>query len=174
MEPTITQSLQADPKNAETTLRAKVHTGFGCNANCVFCYYHALLRTQNLPVELLNEEVRLARRLGYKDVDFEGGEPTIVPNIEKPISLAKELGFRRISVITNGLALSNEKFYAKLVDAGLNETLFSLHGYPSDVHDSLVRVPGGLSREGRHQIRAVLRGTRGIQKICDEFKDQTS
>ncbi len=146
MEPTINQEFIKGSLIENETARVKIHTGFGCNANCVFCYYHKLLRTPNLPIELINEQVKLVKDLGYKDVDFSGGESTIIPGFENVISLAKELGFRRINVITNGIMLSNEKFYSNLMNAGLNETLFSLHGYPSDVHDSLVRVPGAFQK----------------------------
>ncbi len=104
------------------------------------------MHTPNLPIDLINQELDIVKELRYKDVDFTGGEPTIVPNIDSAVSHAKELGMRRISMITNGIAISNQKLYAKLVDSGLNETLFSLHGHSPEVHDPLVGVPRAFER----------------------------
>jgi sulfatase maturation enzyme AslB (radical SAM superfamily) len=146
LKTTLSGSIEKRFLDGELTQRVKIHTGFGCNENCKFCYYHSLLHTQNKPLDLLLDEIELASELGYKDVDFTGGEPTIVPGIEDAIKLSKELGFRRINVITNGIALSSEKKYSSLVDSGLNETLFSVHGHTAEVHDALVGVPGAFSR----------------------------
>lgn len=146
VESTLIKPTQDRSQRTGQTQRIKVQTGFGCNASCTFCYYRALIHTKNLSIETLDGELNLALRLGYKDVDFSGGEPTIVPGIEQVIHRAKELKFRRINVISNGMSISNQKFYAKLVDSGLNETLFSLHGVSPETHEFLVRVPGSFQK----------------------------
>jgi len=126
------------------TRRVKVHTGFTCNAECQFCYYKALVHEQPTPISMLLDEVRLARLIGRIDIDFSGGEPSIQPGIEKALALAKELRFRRINFITNGIALAHEPYFKRLVDAGLNEVLFSLHGARPETHDYLTQRPGAF------------------------------
>ncbi|MCG2865860.1 MAG: radical SAM protein [Vulcanisaeta sp.] len=126
------------------TRRVKVHTGFTCNEKCQFCYYRALVHEPPMPIGMLLDEVRLARLIGRIDVDFSGGEPSIQPGIEKALALAKELRFRRINFITNGIALAYEPYFKRLVEAGLNEVLFSIHGARPETHDFLVQRPGAF------------------------------
>jgi MoaA/NifB/PqqE/SkfB family radical SAM enzyme len=133
-------------KSISESRRIKVHTGYTCNANCQFCYYLARIHEPILPEELLLEEIKLARRLNYEDIDFTGGEPTIVPYLDKLISTAKAVGFKDIAIITNGIRLADREYFIKLKEAGLNDVLFSLHGANSQIHDSLTRVPGSFNR----------------------------
>lgn len=128
------------------TQRTKIHIGYGRNARCSFCYYRALIHNPNLPVKLINDQLRLAYRLGHRDIDFTGGEPSTVPHIENSIAYARELGYRRISFITNGIVLADERIYKKFIDAGLNETLFSLHAARRETHNTLVGIPGAYDR----------------------------
>jgi MoaA/NifB/PqqE/SkfB family radical SAM enzyme len=126
------------------TRRVKVHTGFTCNEACLFCYYRALVHEPPTPINMLLDQVRLARLIGRIDIDFSGGEPSIQPGIDKAIALAKELHFRRINIITNGIALAYEPYFKRLVEAGLNEVLFSVHGARPETHDYLVQRPGAF------------------------------
>ncbi|MFP3172906.1 MAG: radical SAM protein, partial [Acidilobus sp.] len=95
------------------TRRVKVHTGFTCNEKCQFCYYRALVHEPPTPIGMLLDQVRLARLIGRIDIDFSGGEPSIQPGIEKALALAKELRFRRINFITNGIALAYEPYFKR-------------------------------------------------------------
>jgi len=133
-------------KSISESKKIKVHTGYTCNSNCQFCYYLARIHESLLPEKLLLEEIKLARRLNWEDIDFTGGEPTIVPYLDRLISTAKAVGFKDIAIITNGIRLVDREYFIKLRNAGLNDVLFSLHGANSQIHDSLTRVPGSFNR----------------------------
>ncbi len=138
--------MELTDKDEVETKRIKVHIGYTCNSNCQFCYYLSRIHEPLLPTPVLLQEIKLAHRLGWKDIDFTGGEPTIVPELEKLISAAKEEGFRDIAIITNGIRLADKNYFKRLNNAGLNDALFSLHGPNSKIHDFLTRVPGSFEK----------------------------
>lgn len=128
------------------TRRVKVHTGLRCNAKCRFCYYWDKLDSPNPSSEEIKAKLRYAKKHGIEDIDFSGGEPTIRADFPELVSYASQLGFRYICVITNGIRMSNKEYVDKLVEAGLNDTLFSLEGHTAKVHDDLTQVPGSFER----------------------------
>ncbi len=128
------------------TKRIKIHMGYTCNSNCQFCYYSSMIHDLPLPTEILRQEIILARKLGYYDIDFTGGEPTVFSDLQKLISFAKEEGFKDIAIITNGIRLADNNYFSTLKNAGLNDVLFSVHGANAQVHDYLTRVPGSFNK----------------------------
>lgn len=130
----------------QVTKRVKIQIGYGCNARCSFCYYYDKLSQKNLPNSVISEELDLARSLGFEDLDFSGGEPTLSPMLEKSIEHAKELGFKDIGIITNGIVISNARMLEKYVKAGLSDVLLSIHGSRAEIHDSLTNIPGSFDR----------------------------
>lgn len=129
------------------TKRVKIITGEKCNARCRFCYYYYFYISKRQPSSShIKWELRYAKRFGLKDVDFSGGEPTVRSDLPELISYAKSLGFRRICIVTNGLKLSDEKYLNLLVESGLNEILFSVHGHNQEINDYLTQVPGHFEK----------------------------
>jgi MoaA/NifB/PqqE/SkfB family radical SAM enzyme len=145
------------------TKRIDLNLGYSCNLKCRFCYYRESVGSPSREVkrELTTEEarrwLRFFRRKGLEAVDFTGGEPTIRDDIFDLIGYAKELGYRTICVITNGVKLAEEQFCRKLVECGLNDILFSLHGPDSAVHDDLTGVPGSFKKllQGMDNMRGL-------------------
>lgn len=129
------------------TERVKIITGAACNVKCRFCYYYYFYISKEEPTtEYIKNELLYAKRHGIKDVDFSGGEPTVRKDLPELLAFAKALGFRYRCIVTNGVLLSDEKYVKKLVDAGLNEVLFSIHGHNAETHDYLTQVPGSFKR----------------------------
>jgi MoaA/NifB/PqqE/SkfB family radical SAM enzyme len=138
--------MELTTKSKNETKRIKVHIGYTCNSNCRFFYYFSRIHEPPLPTSVLLQEIKLARQLVWEDIDFTGGEPTIVSELEKLIAVAKEEGFRDIAIITNGIRLADRNYFKRLNNAGLNDVLFSLHGANSKIHDFLTRVPGSFEK----------------------------
>ena len=127
------------------TKRVVLHVGYACNLRCRFCYYIQDLekgQTKNWTTEQLKQRLRFARRLGKTAVDFTGGEPSIRHDIFELIAFAKSIGYTDINMITNGLKLDAPDFCERLVQAGLNDVLYSIHSPITDEHDYLTRVKG--------------------------------
>lgn len=123
-----------------------VLVGRDCNNNCLFCMEadrHARAR------HIESQSCQDVRRMidDYPDTDeilFTSGEPTLCPDLPRYISWAKERGFSRIGIITNGRRFAYEPFLEDLVWRGLNRVTISIHGHTAKLHDSLTRAPGSF------------------------------
>jgi len=83
--------------------------------------------------------------MGLKAVDITGGgEPTLHPNINAIVLVATSLF--DVGLITNGIVLPRGDFAKRLVAAGVDDFLFSIHGIDSEVHDDLTGVPGSFDK----------------------------
>ena len=69
--------------------------------------------------------------------------------------MAKDAGVRRISVMTNGRALSHEPYTRLLIAAGMRRFYVSIHGHTQKLHDGLVRTPGAFDQtvEGMRVVK---------------------
>lgn len=131
------------------TRRFVLQIGFSCNAKCRFCYYKESLKKGTVRDYTTNEvktKLREGRRLGKNMVDISGGEPTIRRDIFEIISYAKKIGYKKICLLTNGIRMADKSFSDKLVKAGMNEVLFSVHSPIEKDHDYLIGVVGSYQK----------------------------
>lgn len=133
-------------KRVQYTRRARIFTGTGCNARCRFCYYYLTGLHDFWPKEKVISEINIAKRAGMRAIDFSGGEPTIHPNFLEFVKYAKSKGFEVICALTNGLRMENKDFVKKMVEAGINDVLFSVHGHNSEEHDYITQIPGSFEK----------------------------
>jgi len=87
-----------------------------------------------------------AKKDNCDGVVFTGGEFTIRKDCFELVKFAKELGFSRIQIQTNGRMFSNMEFCKKMVKAGANEFGPALHGYKAEIHDYLTSAPGSFKQ----------------------------
>ena len=136
-----------------------------CNSFCVFCgsreIDEALVRNRRrlglaTPVgafaskaeryTLVTATAALARARadGYTEVSFQGGEPTIFPEIVPLIRAAAALSFEFVGLVTNGRRLADAGFARAVMAAGLDGLTFSLLGPDAETHDALAAAPGSF------------------------------
>lgn len=136
--------------NTEITKRVDLNLGYSCNADCPFCYYRISSKRKGNGKDLTTKQAKkllgYIRRKGKDIVDFTGGEPTIRQDIFELIAYAKQIGFKEVTVITNGIRMSNKTFTQKLIDAGVDDFLFSLHGHNAETHDKLTGISGSFEK----------------------------
>lgn len=128
---------------------AEINVGRLCNNRCLFCM-SGEDRDQKDPwinPERVQAEIRRHYVEGARSVGFLGGEPSAYPHIEECVRFAKDLGFQRIALCTNGTRLSNKDFIDKLVVAGLTRVTVSIHSHRPEVEDWITGVPGNLKRK---------------------------
>jgi len=123
--------------------RLHVSIGAVCNNNCVFCMEEDRDARYVNNSAMTGERVRwiLERHRGAEEVCFTSGEPTTRPELPDFVTWAKELGYARISVMTNGRRLSHLPYASALVKAGMNRFYVSIHGHEAKLHESLTRTP---------------------------------
>lgn len=128
------------------TKKVEINLGYACNAKCPFCYYYDSVITRSnentLTTEEAKKQLRQARMLGIREIEFTGGEVTLRKDLPELIAYAKkELRFPIVCLITNGIRLAKRDYAVTLADAGIDDILFSIHGHNAPIHDDLTKVP---------------------------------
>jgi MoaA/NifB/PqqE/SkfB family radical SAM enzyme len=110
-----------------------------CNNHCTFCAVGTRTQIDGHPTRQ-REHLDKYRRHGVRMVDFDGGEPTLNPELVPLVRYARAIGFERVNVTTNGRLCSYDDFAKKLVTSGLTTLLFSVHGPDARTHAQQVGV----------------------------------
>jgi MoaA/NifB/PqqE/SkfB family radical SAM enzyme len=110
-----------------------------CNNHCTFCAVGTRTQIDGHPTRQ-REYLAEYRAQGVRMVDFDGGEPTLNPELIPLVRYARQIGYERVNVTTNGRLTFYEAFAAKLVRSGLTTLLFSVHGPDARTHAQQVGV----------------------------------
>ena len=110
-----------------------------CNNHCTFCAVGTRTQIDGHPTRQ-REHLAKYRALGVRMVDFDGGEPTLNPELIPLIRYARAIGYERVNVTSNGRLCAYEDFAKKLVRSGLTTLLFSVHGPDARTHAQQVGV----------------------------------
>jgi MoaA/NifB/PqqE/SkfB family radical SAM enzyme len=126
--------------------RIDLKVGFDCNNRCQFCVQgekrarHAPRPAEELRAILRDERARV------HSVVFTGGEPTMRRELPELVSYARELGYSRIQVQSNGRMFAHMGYARQLVECGANEFSPALHGHVAALHDHLTAAPGSFAQ----------------------------
>lgn len=110
-----------------------------CNNHCTFCAVGTRTQIDGFPPRQ-HEQLARYRERGVTMVDFDGGEPTLNPQLLDLVRYARRLGYTRINVTTNGRRCAYESYAAALSNCGLTTLLFSVHGPTPKIHAQQVGV----------------------------------
>jgi MoaA/NifB/PqqE/SkfB family radical SAM enzyme len=110
-----------------------------CNNHCTFCAVGTRTQVDGHPTRQ-REYLDAYRAEGVTMVDFDGGEPTMNPELVPLIRHARRAGYERVNVTTNGRLCFYEDFARRLVRSGLTTLLFSVHGPDARTHAQQVGV----------------------------------
>jgi MoaA/NifB/PqqE/SkfB family radical SAM enzyme len=128
---------------------------YKCNNRCTFCATGT--RTQfDGDFERQRELLVKYRKLGVALLDFDGGEPTLNPNLFKLVQFARRIGYEKVNVTTNARMASYGDFAEKFVNSGVTSILTSIHGPDAQTHAQNVGVAEAFDQtcEGvRHIVR---------------------
>lgn len=113
-----------------------------CQARCEFCICRSAQPDMVSTPEDIEDRLVSGQAAGYTAVVFTGGEPTLVKELPELIARARALGYRRVGIQTNGLKLARPEYAQKLVKAGLNYALQSLHSHDAATHESIFQIDG--------------------------------
>ncbi|MBI5498603.1 MAG: radical SAM protein [Deltaproteobacteria bacterium] len=122
-----------------------VNLTYRCNNHCVFCAVGDRPARDARTADVV-EALRRHRDRGFDLLDIDGGEPTLDPELPAVVSAARAMGYRRITVATNGRLLSYPWFADALVRAGVMEVLVSLHAPEAPLQERLTRTAGSFEQ----------------------------
>lgn len=130
-----------------------------CNAKCPFCIVYDSLNRPELDMTdaQIFDALQAARSEGATEVGYSGGEPSVHTRIVEIVAHARALGFTHQSMNTNGIRFKDERFCRAILEAGLTDIDFSIHGHTAELHDREVARPGAFAAlsQGCAHLRAL-------------------
>ena len=97
-----------------------LHLTSKCPYNCPICF--AKENDGYITEDFLDEIIDYAKDLKVNYFNFSGGEPLVVPQLEKLINKTVKNGIS-VNLVTSGYGISEKKFYQLLMQESL-ESLF--------------------------------------------------
>jgi radical SAM protein with 4Fe4S-binding SPASM domain len=110
---------------------------YRCNINCSHCY-NQRRESAELNTGDWKKIIKILWDNGIPHVDFTGGEPTLREDLLELIAYAEDLGIIT-GLLTNGVRLADEKFVARLKEAGLDYVQITLESQREEVHNRMVQ-----------------------------------
>jgi len=148
--------------------RGKLDTGTHCNYRCGFCYYYNQL-DQKTPFKEVKKRIDHLVECGIAEADLSGGESSIHADWFNILDYCKEKGLK-VSCLSNGSMFSKYEFLEKSKQHGLDEILFSLHGFDEESHNKLVGVKAGFRKITQSIVFANQLGIK-VRLNCTVTKD---
>jgi len=123
-----------------------IFTTYQCNNQCIFCINSERRHVQGKNAKDIKNEITEARKRGSTYLELIGGEFSIREDALSILRFAKKAGFKTIMMATNGRMFSYPKFTKRMIDAGLTDIVFSIHGHTAHLHDQLTQSPGSFDQ----------------------------
>jgi len=144
----------------EKIKKTVIIAGYKCNNNCRFCMEADKRNFYTRTTSEIQQEMFAAKERGSDYLELIGGEMTIRSDIVKLIKFAKKLEFETIMMATNGRMLSYRSLAEKILKAGVNSLVFSIHGHTPEIHEWLTRAPKSFSelKKGVENIQSIAKG----------------
>jgi len=144
-------------RKEHTDLFLVLELGDSCNNNCIFC---SAAKKKPLSTKEAMRKIYDAKKKGFQNIQFCGGEPTIRGDIIKLVKFSKKLKFQVIGMTTNARMLSYVELTKKLIDGGCNYFAVSLHGHNSKISEACTRTP--------HSFKQTVSGMKNLLKYKKE------
>lgn len=127
-------------RGAAPPMMAMVEITNRCNMECPVCFTDANHPAHDVPFPEVRR--RLERLLALTatpiPIQISGGEPTTHPELPAIVRLARELGYRNIELITNGIRISRRPaLLGELRDCGLTAVYLQFDGLDSATYRTL-------------------------------------
>lgn len=109
-----------------------------CNVNCIYCHHDGMISSsQEMTPDEIYRICKIAKKIGVRKIRLSGGEPLIRKDIVEIVSKINSIGFKDISMTTNGILL--EKYAEDLKDAGLDRVNVSFDTLDRDTYEFITR-----------------------------------
>jgi MoaA/NifB/PqqE/SkfB family radical SAM enzyme len=118
---------------------------YKCNNRCTFCATGTRSQFDG-NIDRQRELLVKYRKLGVSLLDFDGGEPTLNPNLFSLVAFARRIGYEKVNVTTNARMASYADFAERLVRSGVTSILTSIHGPDAQTHAQNVGVAAAFDQ----------------------------
>ena len=130
-------------------MNVDINLGKACNNRCLFCSNGRTTAAERRWArrDAVLAEIARRRSEGADSIGFLGGEPTLYPHLEDLIQQAREAGYQRISLCTNGSRLADGQRLERLLRVGLTRVALSIHSHQANVEDRITGRKGSLAEK---------------------------
>jgi len=144
---TLDAALAVDARSATGRARTlELRVNRECNERCVFCNTPEDSDTIVEDPESILAAIHAERAAGYSEITLTGREPTLDPNLPRYVEAAREAGYAKIRVQTNGTTFAHRPTLDRLVAAGMNAAELSLHTFDRETFARLIGPPRLLDK----------------------------
>jgi MoaA/NifB/PqqE/SkfB family radical SAM enzyme len=140
--------------------QAELRLLLACDQRCYFCNCDEHAPNLVSGTEAAARALHSLRASGADRLVLTGGEPTLRKDLAQLVAFSRTLGFRRVTLQTNGMRLGEKGLAARLKRAGLDDLFASLHSSRPGVSDFLTGEPGGFDRTLRGLDASIAAGLR--------------
>jgi len=140
-------------------MMAMVEVTNRCNMACPICYSDANQSDLDVPIANIDSYLRRLLKLTETPIPIQisGGEPSLRDDLPEIIALAKEIGYRNIELITNGIKISKDLLLLKkLKKQGLTAVYLQFDGLKKE---TTLMIRGQDMREIRRKAVSAIRET---------------
>ncbi len=131
-----------------------------CQGRCFFCASPAVTAPGPdivTPPQAVDGWLAGNLQYGVEDLCLGGTEPMTHPYFAETLRRAREVGFRRVQLMTSGLGLADEGVAETWKQSGIESVCIPIYGAEARTHDAVVGVPG--------QFERVLRGVENARAV---------
>ena len=122
-----------------------VNLTYRCGNKCAMCAVGGR-PAMDMPKKRALELLRDFRMRGVRLADFDGGEPTLHPDLFALISAARRMGYERVNITTNGRKMADRGYASRLLLSGITDLLISLYGADERTHENVTRAQGSFEQ----------------------------
>ena len=121
---------------------------FECNLKCEHCMIEGTMdRLQPQSMSQFQQVLDFNRRTRtWKGIIFTGSEVTLRKDLPELARTARRYDFEHVRIQTHGMHLSNPRYCADLVAAGIDEYFISVTAADAATHDQITQVKGSFDR----------------------------
>ncbi len=146
------ETLRAYPTDRRLLLRVTTD----CDNDCSFCTLRDLRGHRERSLLQVENSLQQGRQTGCGELVIMRGEATQNPNLISLVRMARNMGYRKVQLQTNGRRLAEPSYRLRLLDSGVDTFEIGLAAANEKLHDNLVGRAGAF-RETALGIRALIR-----------------
>lgn len=138
IEPTNAAVFKADRflrAGAMAPLNVTIQITNCCNLNCIHCHNDKTRNKATLDFKAIKDLVGQLAKMKVFNINLSGGEPTLVPGIEKIVKCVSDAGLN-CTMSTNATLMTDE-LALKLAAAGLRQVNISLDSFEARSHNAI-------------------------------------
>lgn len=130
----------------ELTHWVRLNLSMICNGKCQFCHYWNRDESDEIKTSDVYRLIQSYKQHGMNSIEITGGETTLRHDLKEIVHYAKDYGFKKVILASNGIRLAEKEYFKQLVDAGVDEVILTVQGHRPKLHEMHLMVEDSFSK----------------------------